>query len=240
MSTQPPPGPYQGGYPQQQPYGGQQPPQYGGQQPYGEQQQPYGAQQPPYGGQQAYGGQSPYGEQPPYGGQPQPYGSQPQPYGQQSSGYGYPPAAAQPPAPYGQPQGSAHFGLAMKRRNVFGVWLGLPIITFGIYLLVWYYKIHKEMAEFDSRRKISPGGSLLTIMFGGILIVPPFVSIYNTGKRIADAQRAAGLQPSCSGGLGLLLIFLFGLWPLYYQGELNKIVDHYQGTAPGTQVPLAV
>lgn len=159
-------------------------------------------------------------------------------YPQQApAGYGYPAAA---PAPGYPQQGPAHFGLAMKRRNIFAVWLGLPLITLGIYGLVWYYKIHKEMAEFDSRRKISPAGSLLTMIFGGwLLFIPPLVSVYNCGKRIADAQRSAGLQPTCSGGLGLLFVFVLGLFPLYYQSELNKVVDHYRQAPPGTQVPLA-
>ncbi|MFE7119450.1 DUF4234 domain-containing protein [Streptomyces sp. NPDC057654] len=142
--------------------------------------------------------------------------------------------------PWGYPQqGPVGFGLAMKRRVPLGVWLGLPLITLGIYSLVWYYKIHKEMAEFDSRRQISPVGSLLAITIGGFVIIPPFVSVFNTGRRIADAQRAAGLQPTCSAGIGLLLMFVIGLYPLYYQIELNKIVDHYNQAAPGTQVPLA-
>ncbi|KJY42578.1 hypothetical protein VR41_07380 [Streptomyces sp. NRRL B-1568] len=146
------------------------------------------------------------------------------------------------PAPGGYPQqGPAHFGLAMKRRNVVAVWLGLPLITLGIYGLVWYYKIHKEMLQFDSRRNISPTGSLLTVMFGGFLLgIPALVSFYNTGNRIADAQRAAGLHPTCSGGIGLLLCFFLGLGPLYYQGELNKVIDHYGNPQPGTQLPLAV
>ncbi|MEU1376377.1 DUF4234 domain-containing protein [Streptomyces triculaminicus] len=157
-------------------------------------------------------------------------------YPQQApAGYGYPAAA---PAPgYPQP-GAAHFGLSMKRRNPFAAWLGLPLITFGIYGLVWYYKINKEMAEFDNRRQINPGMSLLAVTLGMFLIVPPYVSLYKTGRRIADAQRAAGLQPTCSGGLGLLLAFL-GFYGLYYQIELNKVVDRYGQIQPGTQVPLA-
>lgn len=149
--------------------------------------------------------------------------------------YGYP---QQPQFGYPAPA-PAHVGLAMKRRNIVGVWLGLPLITFGIYTLVWYYKIHKEMLQFDSRRQISPAGSLFTLWFGGILLmIPPLVSIYNTGRRIADAQRAAGLQPTCSGGLGLLFVLLFGVWPMYYQAELNKVIDHYNAPE-GTQVALA-
>jgi hypothetical protein len=40
--------------------------------------------------------------------------------------------------------------------------------------------------------------------------------------------------------IGLLLTFAFGLNTLYYQVELNKVVDAYGGkaTTPGTVVPL--
>jgi hypothetical protein len=134
-----------------------------------------------------------------------------------------PPAIGQAPLP--------------KRRNPFAVWLGLPLITLGIYSLVWYYKVNDE-TRFNPTTKVNPAASLLTLMFGGILIVPPFVSVYNTGTRIAQAQRAAGLQPSCSGGLGLLFCFVLNLWPLYYQMEMNKIADAYPGAATGQLVEL--
>ncbi|MDQ6712097.1 MAG: DUF4234 domain-containing protein, partial [Candidatus Dormibacteraeota bacterium] len=39
-------------------------------------------------------------------------------------------------------------GETFKRRNVVGVWLGLPLITFGIYHIVWYYKINNEARRF--------------------------------------------------------------------------------------------
>ena len=129
-------------------------------------------------------------------------------------------------------------GLAMKRRNPVGVWLGLPLITLGIYSLVWYYKIHREMAEFDRRRHVPVAGPLMVLIFLSWTIIAPYVSYFNTGKRIQDAQRSAGIAPSCSAGLGLLLMFVFGLGTLYYQSQLNKIVDRYPGAAPRMQVPL--
>jgi len=119
------------------------------------------------------------------------------------------------------------YGLAMKRRNPVGIWLGLPLITFGIYHLVWYYKIHREMAEFDRRREVPIAGPMLVLLFLSWTLVAPLVSYFNTGKRIAAAQRAAGLPVSCSAGIGLLLCFLLGLHTLYYQAELNKVVDSY-------------
>jgi hypothetical protein len=129
-------------------------------------------------------------------------------------------------------------GVAMKERSVFGVWLGLPLITLGIYSLVWYYKIHREMADFDPRRSVPVAGPMLVLLFLGWTGIAPLISFYNTGRRIADAQRAAGIQVTCNPVLGLLLCFVFGLQVLYYQGELNKIVDAF-GARAGTEVVLA-
>ena len=129
-------------------------------------------------------------------------------------------------------------GLAMKRRNPVGVWLGLPLITLGIYGLVWYYKIHKEMAQFDPRRKVPVAGPMLVLLFLGWTIVAPLISYANAAHRVADAQRAAGLQPTCKAWAAVLLAFVFGLTTLYLQSELNRAVDRYPNTVPGTQVPL--
>lgn len=156
----------------------------------------------------------------------------------------YAPAAAVPVAsvPVAMPAGGGvapvASGLAMKRRHPAAVWLGLPLITLGIYTYVWYYKINKEMAEFDRRRAISPSGPLLVIIFLSWTVIAPIISFNNTGKRIQNAQRAAGLVPSCSPTLCWLLWFVFGLNTLYMQIQLNKIVDTYPGATPGMQIPL--
>jgi hypothetical protein len=131
-------------------------------------------------------------------------------------------------------------GLAMKRRNPLAVWIGLPLITLGIYHLVWYYKIHKEMAEFDRRRSVPVAGPMLVLLFLSWTFIAPIVSYHNTGGRIRNAQRAAGLAATCSPTLAWLLWFVFGLNSLYLQVELNKIVDRYAGAPVGTTVPLFV
>lgn len=127
-------------------------------------------------------------------------------------------------------------GLAGKRRGPFAVWL-LAIITFGIYGLVWYYKINREARDLGAGT--SPGTSLLAITLGGFIIVPPFVSIYNTGERIAASQRAAGIAPTCNPVVGLLLwIFVFSTGSVYYQSEMNKIWDHYGTPQEGSTIQL--
>jgi hypothetical protein len=129
-------------------------------------------------------------------------------------------------------------GLQMKQRQPVAVWLGLPLITLGIYHLVWYYKIHAEMAQFDRRRVVPVAGPMLVILLLGWTVVGPLVSYFNTGRRIANAQRAAGLPTTCSAGVGLLLMFVFGLGILYYQSELNKVTGSYAGAPVGAQIPL--
>lgn len=130
-------------------------------------------------------------------------------------------------------------GTAGKHRNIVLVWLVWPFITLGIYGLVWYYKVNREARDFDSRTESNPVVSLIAILFGGIILVPPFVSVWKTGSRIAQMQRAAGLQPTCSSVVGFILIFVLGLHSLYYQAELNKVWEHYGTPEEGAQVALA-
>ena len=131
-------------------------------------------------------------------------------------------------------------GRVGKNRNIFLVWLIWPLITLGIYFFVWYYKVNREARDFDSRIEVSPLVALLAVLIGWIIIIPPFVSIYRTGERIATMQRAAGLEPTCIPVLGLLLTFVLGLESLYYQHELNRIWEHYKNLPEGTPVQLAI
>lgn len=166
--------------------------------------------------------------------------------GQYAPGQSFQHASALPqpsalvPSPYGAAHPPAAMGLLFKGRNPVMTWLVFPIITLGIYVYVWYYKIHKEMAEFDQRRQAPVAGPLLVLLLLGWTVIAPVVSFYNTGQRIQNAQRASGLQPTCSPILSCLLTFVFGLNILYMQAELNKIVGRYPGATEGTPVPLYV
>lgn len=118
-----------------------------------------------------------------------------------------------------------------KRRNVVAVWLGLPLITLGIYLYVWLYKVNDEARRFLHDDSIKPAMTVLAFIPGFILIIPPFVAIYRTGKRIARMEEAAGLPSRASGGVGILLAFIFSLYPLYYQSHLDGLWDRYRSVA---------
>ena len=126
-----------------------------------------------------------------------------------------------------------------KQRNIFGVWLGLPLITLGIYHLVWYYKINNEARRFLRDDTINPVISLLAIMFGGLLIIPPFYSTYQTCVRIKRMQQQAGLTQQIEPVLGFILMFVVGAHTLYIQSHLNSLWDAYlRGQQPSLPAPI--
>jgi uncharacterized protein DUF4234 len=129
---------------------------------------------------------------------------------------------------------------AGKTRNIFLVWFVWPLITLGIYFLVWYYKVNREARDLDSRIEVHPAVSVIAVSLGWIIIVPPFVSIFRTGERIAAMQRTAGLEPTCLPIVGLILTFVLHLDSLYYQYELNRIWAHYGNPPEGSPVKLDV
>jgi hypothetical protein len=122
-----------------------------------------------------------------------------------------------------------------KKRNIFAVWLGLPLITLGIYSYVWIYKVNDEARRFLKDDSIRPVMSVLAFIPGAILIIPPFVTIYRTGKRIARMEAAAGSPNRAEPVVGLILGFVFSLYSLYYQDHLNGLWDRY--LLPGAGPP---
>jgi hypothetical protein len=105
-----------------------------------------------------------------------------------------------------------------KVRGPVNVWL-LTLVTFGIYGLVWYYKINRELRDFHASIEVNPGLALLALF----VPIVGLVSIYNTGTRIGQAQQLSGLGTQCSGALGLVASFFFALQTIYLQGQLNKV-----------------
>src|SRR6266508_4436452 len=87
-------------------------------------------------------------------------------------------------------------GVDVKIRTVWAP-LVLILVTLGIYYLVWYYKINRELRDYGraAGRPLgdSPGTSVLAISVGWLILVPPFVSWFNTFGRIRDAEEIAGV-----------------------------------------------
>ncbi|MFZ4246108.1 hypothetical protein ACOZDF_12385 [Streptomyces griseoincarnatus] len=77
------------------------------------------------------------------------------------------------------------------------------------------------------------------LLFLGRALTAPLISFHNTGKALANAQRAAGLQVTCSPAASTRPAFAFGVNVWYMQRELNRVTEAYPGATPGAQVPLA-
>jgi hypothetical protein len=136
------------------------------------------------------------------------------------------------------PGRSAPEGLTGKHRNPVLVWLVWPFITLGIYHLYWWYKINDEARRLDPSIEVSPVLSLLALFPGALVIVPPFVTVYRTGGRIRSMQQAAGMAPSVLPIIGVLLMFVFSTYSLYYQISLNGIWSLYGNPPENTTVPI--
>jgi hypothetical protein len=113
----------------------------------------------------------------------------------------------------------------VKIRNPFLVFVWC-FVTLGIYYLVWYYKINRELRD-ACGIQVSPVVALLAVSVGWIVIVPPFVSWYRTFVRIQQAQRQAGVTSEANPVLGFILyviaVFFVPIEVIYAQDELNKL-----------------
>jgi Domain of unknown function (DUF4234) len=123
----------------------------------------------------------------------------------------------------------------------------LVFLTLGIYYLVWYYKVNRELRDLgratgeEARLGQRPFTSLLAITVGWILVVPPFVSFYRTMQRIEAAQEIGETRERMNIWIGSAL-YVIGLFALpveviYVQSEMNRIWRERAGTAPAAISP---
>ena len=123
-----------------------------------------------------------------------------------------------------------------KTRSPIGVWL-LALVTLGVYGYVHWHKVNREIHEYDTSVEVSPAKAVLAFIPGALLCgVPPLVSMYNTGERVNRVQTTAGINPSASGALTLVLGILLGFQGFYVQDQLNKIWAKYPGATEGDAV----
>ena len=139
------------------------------------------------------------------------------------------------------------YDVAVKERRPWGAFF-LSIVTLGIYYLVWYYKVNREVRDFGQaltrrrmdpslaeRTNVSPGGAVVAITLGGLLIIPPFISTWRTGNRIRAAQEGAELPDPMSVGaffvLYLLALVFLPFEIAYAQANLNRLWKHAEDTA---------
>jgi uncharacterized protein DUF4234 len=128
----------------------------------------------------------------------------------------------------------------VKVRNPWAVAL-LPIITLGIYHLVWWYKINKELKAYGEAKGYdlgqNPTNSLLALFPGGIIVIPALVTYWRGTKRVMAAAKIAGQEPP-NGWIALLLyLFLAPAMWAYLQVSLNQVWEAEAEPLPGHEAP---
>jgi hypothetical protein len=128
----------------------------------------------------------------------------------------------------------------VKVRNPWAVAL-LPFITLGIYHLVWWYKINKELKEYGQAKGFdlgqNPTNSLLALFPGGIIIIPALITYWKGTKRVMGAAKIAGREP-VNGWIAIILYLLLApaLWA-YLQVSLNNVWKQEADALPGHAAP---
>ena len=87
----------------------------------------------------------------------------------------------------------------------------LPIITLGIYHLVWWYRINRELRDYGKAKGYdlgqNPTNSVLALFPGGIIIVPALITYWRGTKRVMGASSLAGKEP-LNGWIAIILYLL--------------------------------
>ncbi|MAU83402.1 DUF4234 domain-containing protein [Gordonia sp. NPDC062954] len=108
----------------------------------------------------------------------------------------------------------------IRKQGAWGLWW-LCVITFGIYYLVWYHRINRELAAFVREDHAAWGRWWSQII--------PFYGLYGlskTAKRLNDAHAMIGSPTRVSPVMTWLWS---GLWfastPRYVQRRINTLAD---------------
>jgi len=114
----------------------------------------------------------------------------------------------------------------------------LPLATLGVYHLVWWYRISRELRDFgratghDLGRH--PTRSALALFPGGLLVIPMLITYWRTTRRVQEASRLGRTEP-LNGWIALCLYVMVApaMWA-YVQFTLNKLWISAAQTARGT------
>jgi hypothetical protein len=119
-------------------------------------------------------------------------------------------------------------GARAKIRNPIAVAV-LAVVTLGVYLVVWWYFINRELADYGRAKGTSelgdnPTRSTLALFPGALVIVPALWTTVTTFQRVQAAQRLSAQPSTLNGWLGLVLYVvispaLYG----YMQSGLNGV-----------------
>jgi sugar phosphate permease len=88
----------------------------------------------------------------------------------------------------------------------------LSVLTLGVYSVVWYYKVNREMRDYGSASgdsdlaESNPTQSVLAVTIGGLIVIPLLVSFVRVVGRIQRVERIA--TGTSRGGAGLIALLV--------------------------------
>jgi hypothetical protein len=136
------------------------------------------------------------------------------------------------------------YGARAKLRHPLAA-VALTLLTLGVYGVVWYYRVNVELRDYgrayhDAELAGSnPWHSVLAIVPGILVLLPPIVSLIGFVGRVRRAQRY-GQSELTSGWLVAVfvvsLVFIPAI-PGYVQSGLNELWKRYP--AAGGAQPAA-
>jgi hypothetical protein len=116
-------------------------------------------------------------------------------------------------------------GQSYLKRNPLGV-AGLTLITLGIYGFYWWWKINDELRTALRDDSISPTRSLMAMLFGWIIIVPPFIAAWNTATHVMEYETRVGVTQALEPVLVLVIMVVLAIANgVYLQEHLNRAWD---------------
>lgn len=136
-------------------------------------------------------------------------------------------------------------GVAVTRRNPWGVW-ALSLITFGIYGIVWWAKINREMRDYSAAAGQplgnDPTKAVLALIPGGMVVVPAILTYVHTARRVRAIQALTArgaIVEGVSSALVVMLALVGGFHTVYLQTALNSAYDRaVAGTAALGEIPV--
>lgn len=132
-------------------------------------------------------------------------------------------------------------GATIKVRDPWRVGI-FALVTLGIYGIVWFYQVNRELAEYAKARAVpkvggSPVLAVLGVTVGALLVVPFIATWVWTLIRIRRAQEVEGVPALTFGttvaAAAVWLVPVAGtvVWHEHVQFHLNAIWRHTPGTA---------
>ena len=132
------------------------------------------------------------------------------------------------------------YGVDVKRQSALGL-LGLALVTLGIYVLFWVYRVNREMRDFGRRYGDAELGSVnpWLSLLGSLIPIVNFFVIHRMGRRIQRVQDLTGRGADYSLVLHWVLVLVTGLWWMYAQHALSSLYSWIDQSSGGLTAPQA-